>query len=188
MLTLSSSLPGQSSFCAFEVNVRFPNGRPAARIPVATVEDGKQEISEAVTDKNGVARICDAPLEAVDIAVGQDVCGLILVQRVRQTWPQTHRIFVTYAPNPCYHMGISPQCQVLLRIKDESGRPISGVLLEGITSARGSKVSDDLGRYFLIVKRGEKVRGVLHKDGYRESEFAEVCSDDIERKVTLSKE
>jgi hypothetical protein len=64
MLILSSPLPGQSSFCAFEVNVRFPNGRPVARITVAAVEDGKQELSEAVPDKNGVARICDAPLEA----------------------------------------------------------------------------------------------------------------------------
>ena len=57
-------LAGQGTpYCAFEVNVRAPDGRPIAKAPVALIRYDKMTFSESTTDAQGIARICDAPLE-----------------------------------------------------------------------------------------------------------------------------
>ena len=97
-----------------------------------------------MTDAKGVARICDAPLESVDIAVGFDACGLVMVRSLHPKWPDTIKLFVTFEDNPCEHFALSEFCQVLVRVKDPTGKPIPGVrfVARDQKSGTGTDVAD----------------------------------------------
>jgi hypothetical protein len=125
-----SGAASESTYCAFEVKVNAPTGLPLAKIPVGLAKAGTQ-FSTAFTDTSGTARICDAPLSAVDIVVGGDVCGLVLVKKVRPTWPTTRQVFVTYTEEDCPHFIFADHCQALLRAEDERGRPLAGARFDG---------------------------------------------------------
>jgi hypothetical protein len=116
-----------STYCAFEVRVSKPSRAPFAKVPVGLVERGK-EFATVFTDAKGLARICDAPLHALDIVVGGDVCGLVLVKRIR---PTTRQVFVTYEQEGCSHFTFPDHCQALLYIEDEKGQPLAGVRFDG---------------------------------------------------------
>jgi hypothetical protein len=97
----------QSTYCAFEVKVSTPSGAPRSKVPVLLIREHKTTFSETNTDASGLARLCDAPLEAVDIVVGFDVCGLVSVRNLHSMWPETKRIFVTFEENPCDHFNLA---------------------------------------------------------------------------------
>src|ERR1035441_6701021 len=82
-------IAAESSYCAFEVKVTTKSGAPRPKIPVILISGHKYTLVETQTDENGMARICDSPLEAVDIAVGFDVCGLVTVRNLHPLWPET---------------------------------------------------------------------------------------------------
>ncbi len=69
----------EPTYCSFEVKVSKPSGVPFAKVPVALVEN-RTQFGTVFTDANGLARICDAPLHRVDIVVGIDLCGMVLVE------------------------------------------------------------------------------------------------------------
>ncbi len=84
ILTVFSTLfislaAAQDTWCAFEVKVSTPSGSPVPEVPVALIRGRKTTFSQTTTDANGVARLCDAPLENVDINVGFDMCNAVLV-------------------------------------------------------------------------------------------------------------
>ena len=59
---------------------------------------------------------------------------------------------------------------------------------EGKPSMRsGSDVSDIYGRIFRSMKRGEKLQGVVIKDGREPARISQECEDDVELKVVLRK-
>jgi hypothetical protein len=66
-------------YCAYEVRVNKPSGLPFANTPVGIVDKGTQ-IGTGTTDANGVARLCDAPVHKIDIAVGTVGQGLTIVR------------------------------------------------------------------------------------------------------------
>jgi hypothetical protein len=153
------------TYCAFEVKVTPPSGSPVSAVPVHLIRQQRTTISDTISDANGVARICDAPLEPVDIGVGFDVCGSVLVRAVKPTWPAIRKIFVTYAQTPCDRFVFEDRCQVWLRIQDEEGRLVVGARFEGKpSSAPGSDVSDHFGRLFRSIKTGEALDGVVVKE------------------------
>src|ERR1700676_3526980 len=124
-------LSGQGMpYCAFEVNVRAPDGRPIAKLPVALIRNDKTTFSESTTDAKGVARICDAPLEYLDVLVGSDICGSVMVRHLPPSWPESRRVYITYVDTPCNHFIVPPTCRVLLRIQDEGGRSVVGARFE----------------------------------------------------------
>lgn len=69
-------------YCAFEVKVSKPSGVPFANVPVIMVQRNAQ-LAETRTNTNGEARLCDAPLSSVDIMVGFERCGAVLVREVK---------------------------------------------------------------------------------------------------------
>lgn len=79
----------------------------------------KETIFETSTDAGGVARICDAPLEPIDLVVGKDICGSVMVRLLRYQWPDTEQVLVTFAEKPCDHFGLAAERQVLFRAMDE---------------------------------------------------------------------
>jgi hypothetical protein len=120
------NLAAAETYCAFEVKVSTPGGTPAPNVTVALIRADRTTFSETTTDANGVARLCDAPLEYMDVIAGRDVCGLVMVKHVQPTWPEMRRVYVTYADAPCNHFVPAPDCRVLLRIQDEGGHAVAG--------------------------------------------------------------
>jgi hypothetical protein len=173
---------GAPSYCAFEVKVRKPSGVPFANVPVGIVEKGTQ-VATVVTDARGSAKFCDAPLQAVDIVVGT-YCGGVLVKNVRPKWPTTRDIFVTYDGPYCAEVVFPDHCQVLLRVHDEEGRPVAGAHFDSVPSER--EASDAFGRIFRLLKSGEKLEGILTKEGCVPARVSERCVRDNEHDVELN--
>jgi hypothetical protein len=98
----------RDSYCAFEVTVRTPSGDPISKIPVALIQARATTFSETATDASGIARLCDAPLEYMDIIVGRDICGSVMVRHLAPTWPDMRPVYVTYVDAPCDHFGVAP--------------------------------------------------------------------------------
>jgi hypothetical protein len=183
---------GQTSYCAFEVRVTGPAGAPVANVPVYLIRNQRTTLSDTITNAKGVARICDSPLGAVDIAVGFDVCGSVLVKDIKATWPTTRPVLVTYVETSCDHFVFGDYCQILLRIHDEDGQPVAAARFQGRSSSvSGSDVSDNFGRIFRSIKTGEKLEGVITKDGRDPARISEQClphgERDMELKIMLRK-
>src|SRR5262249_8726238 len=60
----------QQPYCAFEVRVDAPSGKPAPGVPVALLRTDKTTYSNATTGSDGIARMCDSPLQTVHLVVG----------------------------------------------------------------------------------------------------------------------
>jgi len=181
---------GASEYCAFEVRVANQSGTPARKVPVYLIKNQHITISSTTTDGSGLAKLCDSPLTAVDIGVGVDVCGSVLIRDLRATWPETQRVFVTYAETHCNHFVFDDQCQILLRIQDEDGKAIPEARLTGHHSpGGGADVSDSLGRLYRLAKTGENVKGVISKEGRESVSISEKCTirgePVIERTIVL---
>jgi hypothetical protein len=183
---LATSAGAQSMYCALNVIVRSPSGSPVPNLPVVLVRKDGSPFLETTTAGNGVARLCDAPFESIDIFVGRDVCGAVRVQNLRPKWPVTQRVAITYQSVACDHFNVDPECQVLLRVRDETGKPISGARLEGMRSGSGSGLSDTLGRIFWSIKRWGHLEGVVAHEGLKSAGISTQCVDDTELTVVLS--
>ena len=180
----------QTTYCAIEVSVTNPEGRPVPRLPVALVRHPGVTVESTKTDESGKAWFCDAPLRFLDIAVGRDICGLVLVKHLAPSWPQTRHVYVTYADAPCDHFGVGRTCLVLLRVRDREGRAIPGArFVEGrsalLTLSPSSDISDEFGRLFHPLKKGEILDGEVMKKGFETENVTQRCLDDAEINVTL---
>ena len=184
---LSPLFAQQASYCAFEVLVKSPSGAPVPNVPVIMVKNHTTTFSQTTTAANGVARLCDAPLEAVDIVAGFDLCGSIMVRSIRPTWPLTKSLSITYAETSCGHFTFADHCEVLLRVRDENKKPISGAhLVLQEKSMRDS--SDEFGRLFLALKKGEKIEGKVVIDRREPASISETCGpfgDELIEKVII---
>jgi hypothetical protein len=177
-----------ATYCAFEVVVRKPSGAAAPNVPVTLVQRHEEMYSQANTDARGVARLCDAPLEAVDIAVGSDVCGLVEVHNLQPTWPEIRRVYVTLVDAPCDHFGFPTTCRVLLRIRDEEGKPVRGARFVAKTpEGAGQSVSDVFGRVYRSLATQGKLEGEVTKQSYEPAHIAVECTSDKEMNITLCK-
>jgi len=181
--------PGAPSYCAFEVNVRNPSGTPSANAPVEMVSRGRH-LAVAMTNKQGLVRFCDAPLQDVDFAVGVRDCGVVLVKGVKLTWPKTREIFITYDKGHCSGELIFPtSCQVLLRVHDQGGHALVGASFDSGQSGLGT--TDILGRIFRSIKSGENLDGVVRMEGHEPTRISARCvrgdERDVEQDVVLRK-
>lgn len=118
-------------FCAFEMRVKTPDGRPFPEVPVIMVSGHTTTFAETATDAGGGAMLCDAPSEAVDLVVGFDICGSVTVKSLRPTWPSTQVVSVTYAKRFCDDFAVASSCRIQIRIEGERARPISGARFGG---------------------------------------------------------
>ena len=184
-----SNARAEGVYCAFEVKVSTPSGEPFPDVPAAIVGAGGKEFgSEARTDKNGVVRFCDAPMQRVDIIVGFDRCGAVMIRQVKPPWLRTAHFSVIYARRTCGEFIVPSDCHVLLRVVDEKDRPVIGAHLD---TGPGGEPSDVYGRLFRSLKESEKLEGVVTKDGYEPMRISEQCTHeddhDIEEKVVMRK-
>lgn len=114
--------------------------------------------------------------------------GLVTINHLQPTWPNTRRVYVTYADAPCDHFTFPPNCRILLRVQDEAGHPIEGARLEGAQSRRfRPEMSDVFGRIFFSLVRLQSLKGPVVKDGYDPSHVSVKGEDDVEIKSVLHK-
>ena len=177
-----------TNYCAFEIKVTEPSGTPAAKVPVAIIYKDTQ-IAEARTDESGTAWLCDAPLDAVNIAVGFDICGSVLLKKIRPLWLRTRQVSITYARSSCEEFIFAKSCHLLLRAEDDRGRPVAGARFEAAGSWTASELglSDSFGRFFLSLKGAEEVRGLVTKRDYEPASVSQTCDprDDPEMEVRI---
>jgi hypothetical protein len=165
------------TYCAFEVKVLSPSNGPASKVPVG-IARLSNTFAETVTDANGIARICDAPIDPVDVFIGFDACGLIVIKGVKPLWLETKRLFATYATSSCGEFNSNPKnCHIMLRVKDESGRPVAEARFEGNASesVREPIVGDSFGRLFRTVERDRTLQGSITKLGYNPTPISQRC-------------
>jgi hypothetical protein len=107
VVSAASLLAAGQPYCAFEVKVSSASGAARGGVPVAEVRNRQNMFADSMTNANGVARICNAPLETVDIAAGFDVCGLVMIRNLHPKWPKTIKLFVMFEENACEHFALS---------------------------------------------------------------------------------
>jgi hypothetical protein len=180
----------EQSYCAFQVKVTRPDGKPAAGI-AAGMSQGGMALAEKLTDAGGIAEFCDAPATPVDIFVGFASCGLVVNKQVEPLWLHTREVYVVYDRSHCSEFGPSPtECHVLLRVRDESGKPLPGAVLTQ-DQARGAGQpadSDSFGRLFFTAAEGGTIRGTITRQGYKPETFLQHCAlreSDADREVTV---
>src|SRR5580658_7426226 len=91
LLPVGNILAAEPSYCAYRVKVSDPQGAPVARVATVVIASGSP-IAEKLTDKDGTAEFCDAPLRPVDISVGFAGCGLVINKGVKPRWLQTREL------------------------------------------------------------------------------------------------
>jgi hypothetical protein len=187
LMSCAPVVAAAADFCAFEIVVTDPAGSHPANIPVGMIRRGATSagpgvmLGETATDRRGIAQLCDAPMEPVDFFVGP-ICGQVMVKAVRPLWLKTKRISVTYDPDldQSCHAPMIPTaaaCRILLRIRDMSGKAVAGARL-GLTtpqSAPDLPLTDNFGRLFYVIPKGEKLQGSVTKDGYLPANVSEDC-------------
>ena len=196
LLSGCCALHGQAKtdlYCSYEVIVTTPSGDPAQDVVVsASLSDGTL-VARVATNVDGIARICDAPTDwAANIQVGQGGCA-VTVMTVSPLWLKTRRVRVIHEACGPQELGFSFACYFVLRIRDDAGKPISGVrMTEGSEGPRGREpaVSDQFGRIFRAVRYRESFHGTLERSAFDSTHVNLTCDAKTpmvmqERVVTL---
>ena len=177
---VSSAASQDREYCAFEVVVTTPRGLPVIGAPVAEDYQGRP-FATAMTDKSGVARLCDAPADSVDIVVGGKRCGATRVSYLSPYWMRTRRVSVTYENCSGEEWMLPGGCRLTIRLRDErTSAPLPGARFRGGDSRAASEFetyeSDTFGRVFRFIRYGTTLSGTLDKDGYAQGEVSEPCT------------
>jgi hypothetical protein len=189
-LCFATAAKGADQYCAFAVKVSNALGKPLAGISVAMIQrEGKEVGHEVLTDVAGRARLCDAPMESVDIIVGVDICGAVAIKQVTPSWPVTKQLYFTYEAQGCNHFGDIPSCTILLRVLDEVGRPVPDAVWTADGISGRSTSSDRFGRIFQSMDVGRILMGVVTKRGIAPVNVSVPCAADgerlIEKKISI---
>ena len=177
-------------YCAFEIVVHSPDGGPVVGTEVMEFGPGGDAIASALTDQQGVARLCDARVGLVDIEVGGRRCGAVGVRYLRPWWLKTRRVSVTYRSCAGEEWAVAGGCLLTIRVKDQYNLPVVGVLFESPNERPRpqTRISDKFGRIFRFIEYGETTIGWLLKDGYSRQIVNQSCrskEDTNERELTV---
>ena len=188
LLALCASGAEGGTYCAFEVHVSKPSGAPFAGVPVVLVSKGSEISKETRTDLQGNVKLCDAPLDPVDVVIGFDSCGSVTIRKVQPDWLETKQVWATYERSYCPELILPRACHVVVRVKDGDGKPVAGARLAELTgyTGRHAYLSDNFGRIFLLVPQGEVVRGWVAKKDEGRVPVSTLCNLDSEPNVDIS--
>ena len=195
LLTPFASSAAQSSdeYCAFQIYVNTPASKPSANTPVAGLDQNGAVFATAVTNAQGIARVCDAPKDLVDIQIGGSLCGAVTVRYLKPYWMKTRQVFVTYQNCAGEEWAVPGGCLVTIRVRDAKGNPLPGAFLEKAIDQPAAREqtnhSDQFGRIFRFVEYGSTLEATVVKEGYVAKALKEQCrrgeAFDRERILTL---
>lgn len=187
-MSATTTALASSSYCAFVVRVSKPTGLPNANVPVGVVQDDTQ-IATIWTDASGTAKLCDVSVRPVDIVIGTQDCGLVVIKGVRLAWPETRNLFAVYDQKYCNELTLADHCLLLLRVQDKEGNLLPGALFS--SGLRRPEFSDRFGRIFASIRSGQILEGTITKEGLDPIHISEQCpkgeENDAERKVVMQR-
>lgn len=180
LLPVLMAAQSEGDVCYFEVAVTSAKGAPVIGASVSGVhQQSGRTFNQTFTDKQGVARICDAPEGLVDILVGGNLCGAVAVRYLKPYWMRTRRISVSYENCSGDEWVLPGGCLLTLRIEDQKGTPLSGVLFDSEDKRsklrEQTQLSDQFGRIFRFVNYGESLSGRLVKQGFDSRSVTDQC-------------
>jgi len=184
----------EREYCAFEVTVKASRNQPVRRVTVVLFDGNGREYATALTDENGIARLCDAPPGLIRVAVGGNLCGAASVSYLQRYWMETRRVTITYDNCSGEEWTFLGGCALTLRIRGRDAAPLAGVSLEdpaGLLKAREhTSVSDRWGRIFLFLQYRDHFSVILRKDGYSPLTHSVGCKpgDPYDQEVTVTLE
>lgn len=182
VLSLPSLLIGQaqSDYCAFEVVVKSPDGKPVSKAGVSAIDENGITFSRPVTDDEGRARICDVPAGLTDILVGGQRCGAVTVRYLKPYWMKTRSVFVTYQDCGGEDHAAPAGCVLTIRVRNDRAAPLAGVYFSDLVNRpaalQQTSTSDQYGRIFRFIGFGKTLAGTLVKDGYVPKEVNDQCT------------
>ncbi len=169
----------QQEYCAFEVIVKSPRNEPVSGVAVDMIDEDGKEFDSVITDKNGIARLCDAPPGFVRLAVGGNRCGATTVSYLIRYWMETRRVTITYENCSRDEWVLPSGCKLTIRVRAEDGTPLAGVRLreskERPQSWPQTSISDRWGRIFRFLKYGDHVTATFEKEGYLTQTVSAEC-------------
>lgn len=176
VFSASPVLAAQGDYCAFRVTVISPSRKPVSQVAVGMVQGEKKVFAEAVTDGEGIAELCDAPLGYVDIVVGNSQCGTAVVRNLRALWMETQTVSVIYQQYFCEGFVFPEACHITFRVQDEAGHPVAGARLRSASpGVDNDRASDQYGRIFQALQPGATIKGEVEKAGYGAAEVTRTC-------------
>jgi hypothetical protein len=149
-------------------------------------------VSESISDDNGIARLCDAPLGLLSISVGTNRCGSMSINFLQRPAAEPHKLKVIF--NNCAGIEWSQVglCRWLIRLNTPEGQPIVGAVFQGKDDKQKPRSvrSDNWGRLSLVAGRGESLSGTVGKSGYLPETLSLSCSPgepyDSDLRMTLN--
>jgi hypothetical protein len=163
----TKSLAGQLNYCAFEVTVRSSAEAPVRGVGVWLLRADGSVYSRVQADARGVARLCDAPPGLVDIQVGGNLCGAVIVKYLRPLWLETRHLRLHY--DGCHEdFEVTSGCYYVVRVLDSGDRAVEGAHLIGAVPGQDPELdaTDKFGRLFRFVPWGRSLEGEIAKEGY----------------------
>ena len=172
------TLMAQEVYCALEVTVVSAAGTPVSRTSVLMVDQKGNIFSTSTTDEKGIVRFCDVPSGLIDLQVGGNRCGAVVVRYLRPYWMRTKHVSIVY--EDCGGEDHMPPggCLLTVRVQNENHLPLPGVRFEDQSEHRSSptqQIADEFGRIFRSLAWGETLAGSLAKDGYASKTIDEPC-------------
>lgn len=171
--------------CDLLVHLVDPNGRSTSGAARAISKSG--EVLAQGESKNGIVSLCDIGLVAFDLVIQNAFCGeLIIPDYEIPSFPVEDKLTVTL--NPCPHQMANVGCRVLLRVRDESDRPIKGARLS-IGRSEYRRPSDERGRLWFSAGFDQDLEVRIDAPGYERATETVTCQRSnvrLEKSITLT--
>lgn len=192
-LLFAVQVVGADNWCMFEITVRSSSDERLADIPVGLYAKDGHSLAETKSDSNGVARFCDAPWSAlVEVRVGPlttPACGAVRVGYIYPLWKRTRKVAVVYEKCHLPELYFARGCQILFRIRDSNGKPLSEATVNAIeTNPAVTGISDERGRVAIELNRGQTYFLEVQRTGFRRTTEKIYCGfgPNVEREEILT--
>lgn len=163
--------------CSLHVRVVDQRGNEETpSVGSVIVKDGLGREAEKRYSAGGVD-FCDFGITPVTVTVGRPFCAQVVVREVPLLWKETTNLKVMVDSSVCrvYH-NLRVGCQLLLRVRDASGQPISGGRLVVMEPRQGQVLADSYARIVVGTTPGQVLRGAVVADGYQPQDVQIDCS------------
>ena len=208
LLIPALSIAQGNDYCSLVVKLTdSTGGDDSSRQVIAVTEKNGRTLS--MENRAGRVSFCDLGIVPVTIKVTKPYCNDITVNNVGLKFGETTTIKILSYDGRCLNVGkvsvdfaAAPWCTVLLRIKDDEDKWISGVTLKPFPPAMDFgdidprrranpfSQSDRAGRILVLIDLKGEFRAIATRDGYMPETIQVPCTADTyytERVVSMHK-
>jgi len=144
--------------CDLKLMVKNTDGHPMSGVVGRVIYEGKV-IAEGKS-YDGHLDFCDVGYEEISVVVGDEFCGQVTISHV--FIPEIRRPLHVFYQN-CHAQFIWTDCHVLIRVRDERGRPVEGATALLQPGGRKAK-TDQYGRLKTVLNWNSRNEISITKD------------------------